>query len=873
MKPWLARCLPMMIAFLMFMSASSPLATAAGNDLIVDSADIVQVVVNPDILVANKSAAMRVFITNTFLDRIYVDILVIYDFGKSSYLEQGPDGTGVPLNPGMNFVYLPGGGCPAHPEPWPTNLTALKWTSQGLDSSATVKIDPANEVIESDESNNAITIADPLHVVDTRGLRILVQPMYNTRAAYLYPFSFSLEEEIQQFVDVYPIADDGLTVVEAPPKWVSFSESPNADFDQLAALTKELSPEARMLGYDKVIAVFRSAIFDDRLFGITREVYGSAVGCLDEPRDPVPIYITGRGLDLREFLLAHEVGHTYYLWHPHDSLGLHVYNATKWSVREKVYGTSANTMMSYPERSSLPSGVPTTPRWIDRQRYEDYPRSYIDLSSYGMEIRGTWQWNLVDQFAYVPPPIDRVIVVQMTFHKSGGVTIPKPWFRVPLGTPDESPPSQYYPPGNYSVRMLDASLNELGRTYFNVSFKKLTHSDELEDFISTKDVESVDVVLNVRDYPNTKYVRVVDSSETILAERTVSASAPNVTLLSPNGFWEYIGESCEIAWNGSDADGDNLTYMLAYSEDDGDTWIPIASGLTNETYLWNTTGVAPTKKCRVKVIASDGINTAEDVSDEAIEMRDWLAPVTSIEINGTLGNNGWYVSAVNVTLRATDNSRIRVTEYTINSENWTEYRDAFVVGQEGTNIIKYASTDLAWNQEEVKTVEIKIDRTAPFLMIALPTNGSVIAGPEVEIYWIAKDEISGLEQIITSLNKKEQPQEEGLQQVAEYKVVLGPVNWTDFSSGNCLSDPEYAHSKYSNLSPGLYVYELRAIDVAGHQTATKVEFIYAGNGAIPLELLLVFFGAVVAVVAVLIGLYLKRKNAMQNKRENNDHAP
>jgi len=69
----------------------------------------------------------------------------------------------------------------------------------------------------------------------------------------------------------------------------------------------------------------------------------------------------------------------------------------------------------------------------------------------------------------------------------------------------------------------------------------------------------------------------------VLVERSVSASTPRVTLLSPDGgeAWRDAGDAA-IAWTAEDADGDALSFWLQYSRDGGDTWATIqrvASGL------------------------------------------------------------------------------------------------------------------------------------------------------------------------------------------------------------------------------------------------------------------------------------------------------
>ncbi len=104
---------------------------------------------------------------------------------------------------------------------------------------------------------------------------------------------------------------------------------------------------------------------------------------------------------------------------------------------------------------------------------------------------------------------------------------------------------------------------------------------------------------------------------TVIAERQVSAHAPTVHLLSPNG-----GEQMQIGsllqWTGSDADGDDLLYTLLYSTDAGATWraLVLDTGETSLTVDENILAdMLGSNQALLKVIASDGVNTGEDVSD------------------------------------------------------------------------------------------------------------------------------------------------------------------------------------------------------------------------------------------------------------------
>jgi hypothetical protein len=94
-----------------------------------------------------------------------------------------------------------------------------------------------------------------------------------------------------------------------------------------------------------------------------------------------------------------------------------------------------------------------------------------------------------------------------------------------------------------------------------------------------------------------------------LASRPVSANPPQVTVLYPKGGENLEGRTT-ITWQGSDADGDTLTYALLYSADDGTTWTTLAAGIEDSRYSLCTDELAGSDSGRLRVLASDGVNTA-----------------------------------------------------------------------------------------------------------------------------------------------------------------------------------------------------------------------------------------------------------------------
>jgi hypothetical protein len=112
-----------------------------------------------------------------------------------------------------------------------------------------------------------------------------------------------------------------------------------------------------------------------------------------------------------------------------------------------------------------------------------------------------------------------------------------------------------------------------------------------------------------------------NEQKTLLAQINISPNAPAVTVLSPNGG-EAIGGSMVITWSGSDPDAnDVLRYTIQYSADNGATWTALATNIGgNSLTISDTSGLAGSTQARVRVIASDGVNTSHDTSDAPFTM-------------------------------------------------------------------------------------------------------------------------------------------------------------------------------------------------------------------------------------------------------------
>ena len=88
------------------------------------------------------------------------------------------------------------------------------------------------------------------------------------------------------------------------------------------------------------------------------------------------------------------------------------------------------------------------------------------------------------------------------------------------------------------------------------------------------------------------------------------------------------GDSLNVQWSASDADGDSLTYMVLYSADGGATWETVQLGLDTPQTSIDTATLAGSSDARIKVLAYDGFHQAESTSNPLTVMAQ--APLLAV---------------------------------------------------------------------------------------------------------------------------------------------------------------------------------------------------------------------------------------------------
>ena len=152
-------------------------------------------------------------------------------------------------------------------------------------------------------------------------------------------------------------------------------------------------------------------------------------------------------------------------------------------------------------------------------------------------------------------------------------------------------------------------LDEAGVVLNDVHFDPV----ELTDHVSHRDVFNVKIPW----VPGLAMIRILDAAGETVVEETASANAPVVEITSPNGGEVLASGVHTVTWEGSDADGDELTYLVQYSPDGGWSWQGldmVMPGDPLEAEI-DTSDVIPGRWGVIRVTASDGVNTTQDESD------------------------------------------------------------------------------------------------------------------------------------------------------------------------------------------------------------------------------------------------------------------
>ena len=112
--------------------------------------------------------------------------------------------------------------------------------------------------------------------------------------------------------------------------------------------------------------------------------------------------------------------------------------------------------------------------------------------------------------------------------------------------------------------------------------------------------------------------------------------APVVEVVFPNGG-ELLNATQYIEWTAVDPNGDEMSFDVYLSDNNGSDWSLLTSGLTVLQYEWNTTLHDDGNSYMILVEASDGVLSGQDTSDNPFELDNFAGgPIPGLPLDPTL---------------------------------------------------------------------------------------------------------------------------------------------------------------------------------------------------------------------------------------------
>ena len=297
--------------------------------------------------------------------------------------------------------------------------------------------------------------------------------------------------------------------------------------------------------------------------------------------------------DYFRYITAHEAGHLYGFEHDTHKGG------SGYDVRARADRRISTALME-PHTSKT---LTTINSFMNVDPVESPPpeRLWIEWNNYRALLnRLTTATRAAQQTALADPLL---LATGLITPSTGGVEL-DPWYQLEPGE-FEAPPA-----GPYRLVFLDSAGQEIpGYTRdFNTS-TALQYANR-----DTRDIppeHPAPFALKVPYPAATARIQIRRTSDNaLLAERTLSAAPPTVSI-TPPGSAAWSGPQ-PIAWQ-SDP-GETRHFLVQVSADNGATWEAQAIHLPSTAFTLETASLLNTTQALVRVLATDGLNTASAVA-------------------------------------------------------------------------------------------------------------------------------------------------------------------------------------------------------------------------------------------------------------------
>ncbi len=118
-----------------------------------------------------------------------------------------------------------------------------------------------------------------------------------------------------------------------------------------------------------------------------------------------------------------------------------------------------------------------------------------------------------------------------------------------------------------------------------------------------------------------------------------------VTIIEPVAGQVFDGDTLTFSWVGSDADGDDLSYVVEYSADGGASYETMASGYKSNSIVKDRVFLPGSVTARIRVTVSDGTrSTTTESSLFEVKLKPPKVTIHS-PVDGSDGHGAWILDA------------------------------------------------------------------------------------------------------------------------------------------------------------------------------------------------------------------------------------
>ena len=502
-----------------------------------------------------------------------------------------------------------------------------------------VEVDPEDKLGEEDEGNNAYN-SEPYRTLVTRGIQVvfvgqvwdhqrfvdrLAQQVtdglfdrvrFTDESQFIDHLPDYAVEQMDYLLGTYPVADRKISWVVLDTMYfrADYLGSYEADYDCWDADT------GTEKGCNQCFSNMMSSMVqgDDSTSGAHAVGLVQPYGCCGCNGSGIAVYVEDDGFI--DGNLVHELGHQdigasdcYACRYADGTCGCNRCGGLSCESCVASEGFWVNHWQPYDESAAYYMSCVADPSTI-------WARLERCATTAGAEASFAYL-DLIDEMRdEADPP---AVVVRGMLSKQDEATF-APFLRVDQAVIDLQPDST----GTHAIVFVDEAGQVLASHGFTPVFTR--YLPEPEGAVET---DSYHFSFRVAWMDGIAAIELRDAAGKVLASRPVSASAPTVQLLEPNGGEQWRQQTRQaIRWEGTDPDGDMLSYALWISDDGGESWQPLAIDIADTRYTIDTTGFPAGNAFRLKVRVTDGVNTGVDTSDASFAVAEAQAAPSPILI-------------------------------------------------------------------------------------------------------------------------------------------------------------------------------------------------------------------------------------------------